>query len=119
MEPPKKRAKLEVPTLNLHKKAKLKVLIWMSTGNLKETDVNVCLMLTSECSDVHMMSALCWKNEQIEPCAISGKENYMIVASNINDLSPPFCPHYGWQNGPISPKMGNIRPKRGKTGGRG
>ena len=48
-----------------------------------------------------------------------GNEEHMILASNINDLSPLFA-HYGWQNGPISPQNGQNEqypPKRGNKQG--
>ena len=55
-----------------------------------------------------------WKNDQIEP---HGNGEYMILASNIKDLSPHFLPIMDGKMDQYPPKMGKIPPKRGKNGG--
>ena len=58
-----------------------------------------------------------WKNDQIEP---HGNGEYMILASNINDLSPHFLPIMEGEMGQYPPKMGkmgNISPEGAKTVG--
>ena len=49
-----------------------------------------------------------------------GNDEYMILANNMNDLSPHFLPIMGSKMGQYPPKMGkmgNIPPKRGKNRG--
>ena len=61
-----------------------------------------------------------WKNEQIEPWAIMGNEEHMILASNMNYLFPHFLPIMGGKMGQYAPKMSkmdNIPPQGAKTRG--
>ena len=95
MEPPKKHAKLEVPTWNLRKNLQN----WRFWNGCRwEIDIKVCLMSSSEWSDVHTTTALL--------CSHSSNQQNFTLAEKMNECVTCLC--YGCVHAKDSRVMHNL-----------